>query len=102
MKILHILNDERSPLSTENIGIQSKDHEVKVIELFQGNIPYKTIIDEILSHDRLYPGNTHLDYCAMKTQLMPDISTGFTLETVVPVSDRYPASAELSRYFHIP
>ena len=33
MKILHILNDGSTTLSSEIISIQTKDHEVKVVDL---------------------------------------------------------------------
>ena len=52
MKILHILNDGQTELSKTVIEAQSKDHEVKVIELYKKKVPYETIIDDIFSHDK--------------------------------------------------
>ena len=52
MKILHILNDGSTDLSKKVIDVQSKDHEVKVIELYKKKVPYETIIDDIFSHDK--------------------------------------------------
>src|SRR3989338_8583260 len=43
MKILHILNDGQTELSKTVIEAQSKDHEVKVIELYKKKVPYETI-----------------------------------------------------------
>jgi hypothetical protein len=53
MKILHILNDGPTELSTKIIDIQSKEHDVKVIDLSKKDLPYEVIIDEIFSHDRV-------------------------------------------------
>ncbi len=53
MKILHILNDGPTELSKGIIDSQSKDHEVKVIELSKKEVSYETVIDEIFSHDRV-------------------------------------------------
>ncbi len=53
MKILHILNDGPSDLSTRIIDVQSKENEVKVIELSKKGISYEDIIDEIFSHDKV-------------------------------------------------
>ena len=53
MKILHIINDNFSDMSKQIINIQSKDHEVKVIELSKKEVAYETIIDDIFSYDRV-------------------------------------------------
>ena len=53
MKILHILNDGPKELSSKIIGVQSKDHEVKVIDLSKKEIPYEAIIDAIFSSDKV-------------------------------------------------
>ncbi len=53
MKILHILNDGPTALSSQMIDTQSNEHEIKVIELSRKELSYETIIDEIFSHDRV-------------------------------------------------
>lgn len=53
MKILHILNDGPTELSNQIIEAQSKDNEIKVIELSKKDVSYETIVDEIFSHDRV-------------------------------------------------
>jgi hypothetical protein len=53
MKILHILNDGPSDLFKRIIDIQSKNHEVKVIELFKKQVSYDDVIDEVFSHDKV-------------------------------------------------
>ncbi len=53
MKILHILNDGPTDLSSKMIDAQSKDYEVKVVELSKKEISYEAIIDDIFSHDRV-------------------------------------------------
>ncbi len=53
MKILHILNDGPSDLSTKIIDVQSRENEVKVIELSKKEVSYDDIIDEIFSHDKV-------------------------------------------------
>ncbi|GAB4537974.1 MAG: hypothetical protein Fur0020_06750 [Thermodesulfovibrionia bacterium] len=52
MKILHILNDGPTPLSTKIIEEQKKEHEVKVIELSKIE-SYDSLVDEIFSNDRV-------------------------------------------------
>jgi transposase len=57
MKILHILNDGPTDLSGRIIDEQSKDHEVKIIELFNKQVnkqvSYKDVIEDIFSHDKV-------------------------------------------------
>ncbi len=53
MKILHILNDGPTDLSTKIIGVQSKDNEVKVVNLSRKELSYEALIDEIFSSDRV-------------------------------------------------
>ncbi len=53
MKILHILNDGPTKLSDQIISAQSKDNEVKVIDLSRKNASYESIIDDIFSYDRV-------------------------------------------------
>jgi hypothetical protein len=52
MKILHILNDGPSDSSAKIIETQSKEHEVKVVELSK-KASYESLIDEIFSHDKV-------------------------------------------------
>jgi len=53
MKILHILNDGSEKLSAQVIDIQSKNHEVKVIDLPKKEASYESIVDDIFSHDKV-------------------------------------------------
>jgi hypothetical protein len=53
MKILHILNDGPVKLADQIIGVQSKDNEVKVIDMTKKEASYESIIDDIFSHDRV-------------------------------------------------
>ena len=53
MKILHILNDGPTELSGKIIDAQSKDNEVKVIDLSKKEASYETVIDEIFSNDKV-------------------------------------------------
>ena len=53
MKILHILNDGSTDLSKKVIDAQSKEHNVKVINLSKKELSYDAIIDEIVSHDKV-------------------------------------------------
>jgi len=53
MKILHILNDGPSKLSDEIISVQSKENEVKVINLGKKEASYESIVDDIFSYDRV-------------------------------------------------
>lgn len=53
MRILHILNDGPTKLSNEIIGIQSKENEVKIIDLSRKDLSYEDIIDAISSYDKV-------------------------------------------------
>ncbi len=53
MKILHIINNGLSDLPKKIIDIQSKDNEVKVIQLSKKGISYEVVIDDIFSYDRV-------------------------------------------------
>jgi hypothetical protein len=53
MKILHILNDGPNALSDRIIRIQSKDNEVKVVDLSRNDMSYEAIIDDIFWSSRV-------------------------------------------------
>lgn len=53
MKILHILNDGPTEMSDQIIKEQSKNNQVKVIDLSKKEASYDAIIDEIFSNDRV-------------------------------------------------
>lgn len=53
MKILHILNDGPSQLSDQIISVQSKDNNVKVIDLSKKELSYEAMVDEIFSFDKV-------------------------------------------------
>jgi hypothetical protein len=52
MKILHILNDGPTQLSGQIIDVQSKENEVKVIDLSKG-VSYESVVDDIFSYDKV-------------------------------------------------
>jgi len=53
MKILHILNDGPTEMSTKIIEAQSKENEVKVVNLTKKEMTYESLVDEIFSSDRV-------------------------------------------------
>ncbi len=53
MKILHILNDGPSKLSDQIIAVQSKEHELKIVDLSTPGVSYESIVDDIFSSDRV-------------------------------------------------
>ncbi|MBI4822852.1 MAG: hypothetical protein HY805_01290 [Nitrospirae bacterium] len=53
MKILHLLSDGQTGLSTKIIEAQKGGNEVKVIDMSKKDVSYETIIDEIFSNDRV-------------------------------------------------
>jgi hypothetical protein len=53
MRILHILNDGHSKLPDQIIGVQSKEHEVRVVDLSKKEVSYEDIIDAVFSYDRV-------------------------------------------------
>ena len=53
MKILHILNDGASELTDRMIAVQSKNNELKVVDLRGKEVSYETLVDEIFAHERV-------------------------------------------------
>ena len=53
MKVLHILNDGPTKLSDQIISVQSKNDEIKVIDLSKKEASYESIIDAVFSYDRV-------------------------------------------------
>ena len=53
MKILHILNDGPDALADRIISVQSKEHEVRVIDLSRKELSYEAVVDAIFSHDKV-------------------------------------------------
>jgi len=53
MKILHIINNGQTDLTKKIIDAQSKDHEIKVIELSKKRISYEALVDDIFSSDKV-------------------------------------------------
>ncbi len=53
MKILHILNDGPSKLSDQVIAVQSREHELKVVDLSKPGVSYESLVDDIFSNDRV-------------------------------------------------
>lgn len=53
MKILHLLTDGPEGLSSRIIDLQSKEHEVTVIDLSKREVPYERIVDEMFAHNKV-------------------------------------------------
>jgi hypothetical protein len=53
MKIVNILTDGPTDLSTRIMDIQGKDNEVKVIDLTKKEASYDEIVDEMASADKV-------------------------------------------------
>ena len=53
MKLLYLLTDGPEPLCDRLIALQSREHEVTVIDLSKRDVPYNRIIDEICAHDQV-------------------------------------------------
>lgn len=53
MKILHILKDGPSTLSSKVAEAQAKDNEVKVIDLSKKEASYDTVVDAIFANDKV-------------------------------------------------
>jgi hypothetical protein len=53
MKVLFLLADGRERLCDQLIDLQSTKHEVTVIDLSKGEVPYERIVDEIWAHDKV-------------------------------------------------
>ena len=53
MKILHLLKDGPTKLSDEIIGVQSKEHDVKVVDMSKGVPSYESVVDDIFAHDKV-------------------------------------------------
>lgn len=53
MKILHILNDGEDALTSRIVAAQVLLHEVRVVDLRCGDLPYERIVEEIFAHDKV-------------------------------------------------
>jgi hypothetical protein len=53
MKILHILTEGPTRLSTLTIEAQREEHEMKVIDLKARVVSYGDVVDDIFSYDRV-------------------------------------------------
>lgn len=53
MRILFLLTEGPDGLSRRIIDAQAGKHEVTVIDLSRGEVPYETVVDEIWRHDRV-------------------------------------------------
>ena len=53
MKVLHILNDGPTELSTVMILEQQKENEIRVIDLSKGDVSYELVVEDIFSFDRV-------------------------------------------------
>ncbi|HXX54031.1 MAG TPA: hypothetical protein VEI28_05615 [Thermodesulfovibrionales bacterium] len=53
MKILHLLNDGPTDLSEKIIEVQSRDNQVKVVNLAKKESTYEALVDAIFASDRV-------------------------------------------------
>lgn len=53
MKILHILKKEPDESTKKIIEAQSKNNEVKIVELYKGGINYGELLNLIFEYDRI-------------------------------------------------
>lgn len=53
MKILHILVAGAAKPADRIISVQSKSHQVKIIDLSKKSVSYEDLVDEIFSHDKV-------------------------------------------------
>jgi hypothetical protein len=53
MKILHMLSDGPTELSSKVIEVQSGDNEVKVVDLSKKETSYDVIVDDMFSFDKV-------------------------------------------------
>jgi hypothetical protein len=53
MKVLHLLTDGPTDVSTKIIEGQSAGNDIKVIDMSKKEASYEDIIDEIFSRDRV-------------------------------------------------
>ncbi len=53
MKIVHLLKEGPSKLSTTVIEVQKKDNQVRVIDMSKKDVSYEAIVDEIFSSDKV-------------------------------------------------
>ncbi len=53
MKILHMLSDGPTELSSKVIEVQSAANEVKVVDLSKKETSYEAIVDDMFSFDKV-------------------------------------------------
>lgn len=54
MKILNILKSEPDASTKKIIEVQKAGNEVKIIELYKGNVSYDKLVADVFSHDRVF------------------------------------------------
>ena len=53
MKILHILKKKPDESTKKIIEVQSKENEVRVVELYKGNIKYGELVNLVFEYDKV-------------------------------------------------
>ena len=53
MKILNILSNGQTKFSDDMISVQTKDNEVKIVDLTKKDATYESIVDDIFSFDKV-------------------------------------------------
>jgi hypothetical protein len=53
LRILHILRKEPDATIKEIIALQSKENEVRTVELYKGSVNYDELLELIFSYDRV-------------------------------------------------
>jgi len=52
-KILHVLNDGEDELSAVIIKAHARLHQVRVVNLRDGDVSYERLVDDIFAHDQV-------------------------------------------------
>ena len=53
MKVLEILRSEPDTNVNKIIEVHTKNNDVKVVKLYEGNPDYNALVEDIFSHDKV-------------------------------------------------
>jgi len=54
MKILHIMKKAPDASTKKIMEIQAAGNQVKMIELYKGNVSYDKLVEDVFSYDKIF------------------------------------------------
>jgi len=57
MTVLYLFAEKPNALAARIMAVQSHDHEIKTIQLREGDVSYEDVVDEIFAADKVISWN---------------------------------------------